>query len=279
MGGVYNKLMTLPPEDAELFFDLMFSLHVFVNGQLEIIPDVTTLEAYRDLPRDQKMQVRKALYEHSDLIDAYLQTNPHNFSSEHLAIVESWKHFVAGDFYIERALKKHAIFIGDNEVYAVLALYDSFKDMFGNYFPLYIKTVLLPFKGKIIYDGLLEFYNISFGSGISDDLKESYMRAKQNKRIIETFETKANRGKGKANKPVKNWLPELDALAESASKLRSSKNASALQGPVFRLVKASLALARASERNPEDLDGLWKLVEKTDRALERVATTLNRFDD
>ena len=53
-----------------------------------------------------------------------------------------------------------------------------------SYLPVYIKTVLLPFKDKIIYDGLMQTYNIHFGGGIKRSLKETYMKAKQNGKII-----------------------------------------------------------------------------------------------
>lgn len=44
----------------------------------------------------------------------------------------------------------------------MLALQDSFAEIFENKPPLYVKTVLLPFKGQIVYDGILEPFNIFF---------------------------------------------------------------------------------------------------------------------
>jgi len=38
--------------------------------------------------------------------------------------------------------------------------------------------VLLPWKGRIISDGLFTIYNISFGSGIRGSIRESYLQAK-----------------------------------------------------------------------------------------------------
>jgi len=45
--------------------------------------------------------VRDALYENPQLIDAFAAENPFGFSDEELDIVRSWKHFVAGDFFID----------------------------------------------------------------------------------------------------------------------------------------------------------------------------------
>ena len=50
--------------------------------------------------------------------------------------------------------------------------------------PLYVEAVLLPFKNKIVYDGLISEYSISFGKGICDMFKETYNSAKKDNRII-----------------------------------------------------------------------------------------------
>lgn len=41
-----------------------------------------------------------------------------------------------------------------------------------------VETVLLPFKGQIVYDGYIGAYNISFGGGIRSGFKDSYDEAK-----------------------------------------------------------------------------------------------------
>ena len=121
--------MQLSKQDADLFFTLMWPLQFFVHQRLHILPNVDTLQAYTACPSDLKWQVRQALYEHIDLIEAFIQENPQHFSEDKLAIIATWKHCQSGDFYIERLLKSHAIFISsDDKVYAVLALYDSFQE-------------------------------------------------------------------------------------------------------------------------------------------------------
>ena len=122
-----------------------------------------------------------------DLIDAFVSENPFNLPDEELEIVRSWKHLVAGQFYVYRCLKKYTIFLTTREpvvAYGVLSLMDSFEDLIGPRLPHLCKTVLLPFKGQIVYDGLLAGYNITFGSGIRRRLKDSYDDAKERQGII-----------------------------------------------------------------------------------------------
>jgi hypothetical protein len=46
---------------------------------------------------------------------------------------------------------------------------------------------LLPVKGQIVYDGLLNSYNISFGPGIRRSLNESFKEAKERLGIVTTL--------------------------------------------------------------------------------------------
>lgn len=53
------------------------------------------------------------------------------------------------------------------------------------------ETVLLPFKDRIVYDGLLSGYNISFGGGIKRMLNDSYRRAKERQGIVTSLPIEA----------------------------------------------------------------------------------------
>ncbi|MFN8490919.1 MAG: hypothetical protein U0350_25220 [Caldilineaceae bacterium] len=101
-----------------------------------------------------------------------------------------------------------------SQVYGVLGISDGIDQIVHkSYLPMRVKSVLLPFKGQIIYDGLLQLYNVFFGGGIKAELHELYMAAKQNGRIIETLDAPAQ---SVQQKPTvqRNWRPELEALAQ-----------------------------------------------------------------
>ena len=73
--------------------------------------------------------------------------------------------------------------------YGVLALFDPFEALIGPHLPRMFKTTLLPFKGQIVYDGLLAGYNITFGGGIRRRLNESYKEAKERDGIVTSLPT------------------------------------------------------------------------------------------
>lgn len=270
--------MKLSQQDVDLFYELMWALQYFTNQKLQIVSNVRTLDDYIKCPGEEKMKVRQAMYENINLIDSFIKENPQKFSDDKLSIIAKWKHFVAGEFYIERFLKKYAIFISNDRVYAVLALHDAFDEMYHrSRLPVLVKAVLLPFKGKIIYDGLLQGYNVFFGRGISTELKETYLAAKQNAQIIESLDPDTKKIKiQKPTKPLKDWRPELNELVEKAKKLRGGSGQPPIYSPAFSLIKASLALAQSAVSNPDDIDYLFKCLEKVERAVRNVENTLYR---
>jgi hypothetical protein len=272
--------MKLSKQEADLFFKLMWSLQNFVNQRLGIISEATTIDEYQKLPSSEKLIVREALYENIELIDAYMEENPQSLSEEELMILQSWKNFHRGDYFIERLLKNHAIFILGDEVYAVLALYESFEDVLSYVtLPYYAHAVLLPFKGKIIYDGLLQGYAVSFGSGISHNLKETYMAAKQNGRIIDSFEPAIKATETiVSKKAVKDLGPTIDEIIQQVRKLRSSSDAPAIHSPAFNIAKASIEFAKLAVENPGDIDSLWKELKKVERAIKKAETVLYRSE-
>lgn len=270
--------MKLSREDADLFFKLMWRLQFYVNQERQILPNIKSVEAYAALPMSDKVEVRDALWENPDFIDAYVEKNPNGLPAEELDIVRKWKRFVPGTFQIFRFLKKHTIFIGEkSQVYGVLGLHDTLEEMFyGLPLPIMVQAVLLPFKGKIVYDGLLKGYNIFFGGGIRSGLKEEYMAAKQNDRIITTLESELVEPiKPKPQKPARDWGPAVDEVVQA---IQPMKGGPAVQSSAFALLRASALLAQSAVHRPDDLDELWRLEQQVRRALSRFQTTLERAE-
>lgn len=181
--------MRLPTLEVERFYKLHPALLLYANQQLGLVPHVATVPQLASMPEEKRYEFRSALYENRHLIDAFVQDNPQRFSADELAVVESWKHLVQGQFYVFRHLKRYTIFLDAGsppKAYGVLALHDDFEDLFPHV-PILIETVLLPFKQQIIYDGQCRYYNIFFGRGIRQGLNDSYQLAKAQYGIITTL--------------------------------------------------------------------------------------------
>jgi hypothetical protein len=175
--------MNLPPEDGRLFYKLYSALMSFADERLHVLDEpVADAEAYEALPPEPRAKVRNALYGKPELIDQFVRENPANLTAEELDIVSSWRQAVVGKFYVFRHLKKYTVFLSSggspNKAYGVLGLVDPLEEVVGPRLPVLTEAVLLPFKGQIIYDGLLSFYGISFGGGVRRMLNEECKRAK-----------------------------------------------------------------------------------------------------
>ncbi|MFA7230404.1 MAG: hypothetical protein WC071_03975 [Victivallaceae bacterium] len=265
--------MNLSKQDVELYYQLMWPLLFFANKKLNIIHGVKDVSACKNLTNEEKVQIRDALCQKLTLIDEYTKENPDRLSDENLAIVSSWKNVVSGMFYIERHLKKYTIFITDEAVYGVVGLRDEIESLVPqSYLPRGVKTILLPFKGQIIYDGIFQIYSVFFGGNITNRLNSTYLKAKQKGKIITSFEARENHDKKVVN--LHDWTPEIQALMEKAQKLRAMTGSPEIYSPAFNLVRTSLQFALTSVNEPESTDKLHKELRKVNRALKQAENTI-----
>src|SRR3954454_14288543 len=108
--------MLLTPQDVELFFRLHRTLMFFVNQRLKVLPDdLASPEEFAALAPEVRLKVCDALLDHTDLIQSFVEENPAHLPEDELAIVRSWRHLVAGKFYIFRELKQYTLFLSTDE--------------------------------------------------------------------------------------------------------------------------------------------------------------------
>ena len=180
--------MLLEPQDAQLFFKLHKALMFFVNQRLKVLADdVATPQEFASLSPNARLKVRDAFLAHTDLIQSFVDENPAHLSDDELNLVHSWQHLVHGTFYILREMAKYAVFLSSDKppiAYGVLALSDPFDLLIGRPLPIMVETVLLPFKDKIVYDGLMTSRNIIFGPGYRRSFNESFKEAKARQGIV-----------------------------------------------------------------------------------------------
>src|SRR5262249_9837997 len=120
-------------------------------------------------------------------------------------------------------LKNYTVFLSTGDppsAYGVLALSQPFEDLVGPYLPVFVQTVLLPFRDKIVYDGLLTSYNISFGPGIRRSLNESYQEAKARHGIITSLPM-SERAPVPAARPPKARRPKPQQKEDTAAALQA----------------------------------------------------------
>ncbi len=265
--------MSLAPEDAKLFFELLWSLQYYINQKHGFHKNIHSRDEYSQLSTEKKLEVRKAMWEHPEWIEAYVRENPDELERDRLAIIEKWTRFVSGNFYIFRHLKKGSIFIGGNpeKVYSVHGLLDDLDEIIPSYaLPQMVQAILLPFKGIIIYDGLLQGYNVHFGGGIRGNLNQTYIIAKQKEHIITTLELDSLAPK--VTKPKDSALPQLKALSATIAKVKGD---GALQTSALTLARLCLEISIADAEGQE-MDATTR---KLSRASTRLRNLLNTLEE
>ncbi len=269
--------MNLSQQDADQFYQLMWGLQNYVNHQLQLVDGVSTPDEVGELPQDEKVILRNAVYEHSQLITDYTRENPDKLEQESLDIVAGWVSFISGDFYIERYLKNHAIFMGADKVFAVKALYDPFDIIIPkSRLPCSVSAVLLPFKGQIVFDGLMFGRNIYFGGNMTASMKDDYLRAKQNGRIIDTWPPSVQTA-DKARVKTTSWAKDITRLQKAAKPLKGGAGQPPLNSPAFSLVKNSIELANQAVQSA-DADTLRVTLKSIKRAVTQIENILYRME-
>ena len=94
--------------------------------------------------------------------------------------------------------------------YGVLAFSEPFQELIGPKLPIMVEAVLLPFKGMIVYDGMMSAYKISFGPGIRRSLNESFKEAKLRHGIVTSLPM--------SDKPLPRKVPKSKPVPKPPSK-------------------------------------------------------------
>jgi len=277
------RSMQLSPADAEQFFRVMLPLQFFAVEQTGIAPEIATLDEFIQSEPAVKVAARDALYQNPDLFEASIDAKSKSLSAEDLKLARSWQvGHVAGNFFVERHLKKHSIWIGagngeeGDKVYCVLGLGQPFEDLFPkSALPRLVVGALLPFKGQIIYDGLVMCRRISFGPTYRADLRERYMAAKQNRQLIESLDDPIGVQIPTAQDlPRRDWTAEITALKSAASKLKGDKDP--IIKEIFATCRRAVDLAEAGTIDSGDFRAIVSHSTKVAKALRRLQTAIDR---
>lgn len=181
--------MTLSEQDGQLFYKLWLPLLDYVNEKCKVNKKVKNMANKKNLNPQEVKEIANVLWDDVSLIDGYLSEWGTNISEEHKEIIFGWKRRVQGDFVMERHLKKGTIFVSeDGKVYQVQGIISSWEEMFlFAPMPLLMEATFIPFRDKIISDGLVVPYNVIIGANMAKQFKDVYIEAKENGTLIKAL--------------------------------------------------------------------------------------------
>lgn len=183
--------MKLKENDKNKFVAFYSFFLDFVSKKNENLPDIVSSSKRSGFDIPAMAEARDYFAQNKYLLDEFIETNPCNIPGKDLEIVKQWKHIIFGKFIVFRDLKKHTIFLSQEEdckVYGVLGVGDEIIDFIQRgasmELPVMVETAILPHKDKIIWDGLAHIYRVVMGGGIKRNLDDSYKMAKAKYGII-----------------------------------------------------------------------------------------------
>lgn len=176
--------MILSVEDSTLFYDLWKPLLQYANKRTKMFPEI-------NFRKDKAIDVQcgcdmaEWIWSHIEIIDDYLKEHP-GMKEDHKNILSSWKRCIHDHWFVERHLKSGSVFLGKSPyVFLVQGIVSSFEEMIGMYgTPVMIEATLIPFRDRIITDGLVRAVPIQIGSNMKASMKDEYMAAKKNGSIF-----------------------------------------------------------------------------------------------
>jgi len=176
-----TKTAQLSSGDCVLFYETWYGLMGFVNEKQKII-SATIKPKYPNAVSDDKIyKVRGALWKNPELIDDYLKFA--KLPQEKVELLISWRtHHRRGHFLLMEYLPEYAVVIGSNEedkdrLYGVKGISQPLAGVMRRQLPIAFETVLLPFKGKIIYDSFTAPMPVGFQEGARKMFRETYNKA------------------------------------------------------------------------------------------------------
>lgn len=173
--------------EKRAFYFLNWTLLFYVSRQLEILPLPESPDAIQFGPDAQWMKLRDALYDNPALFGRYADDNPEGLPDELLDEVRSWRHFLRSDFIYYKSIAKHAVFLDGKPphlAYGVLAPNKPIEQVLDRQPPVPVQAVLLPFRGRIVYDGRLSSWPIELGPGLRAALADDYRKAVAQRGVI-----------------------------------------------------------------------------------------------
>lgn len=172
----HKRLLAL--QDASLFFKLLQALELFIFSKTELAATIKKTADSIEFHQLRK-KIHDAWLADRSLIDQFIANKGTSLSEEEKDILLGWKRAIYGDFICVTYCDDYAVMrqydCGEN-TYAVLGLTDDFTTMVPMSPPYPLKTTLLPFKGKIVWNGLCETYGIYFGPNASKTLLDEYKK-------------------------------------------------------------------------------------------------------
>jgi hypothetical protein len=182
--------MTLLPEETKTFFRNWLELIAFVNDKHKLVKNFGHPKSPFGINLESINKIDTVLWKNVGIIDEYINS-VRDLPKDDIQLLKEWKNKkVEGPFIILRHMKNYSVFLdGNNDLlYGVIGISSPISEMIPDYMlPVAVKTTLIPFGDRIIYDSVFSVSNVQIGPIMRMDYKGRYIEIKKKKGIITTL--------------------------------------------------------------------------------------------
>lgn len=180
--------MRLTPSNAKEFFAIYKPLLAYVEQRKHLS---VSREGVRG-PHDVYMRARDTLWDDPAQCTTFIEENPAKLSTQQLAIVQEWRDaHVRGRFVFIKSMREHKYTAlmrwdpTDDRFYGVLGLTDAISRIAPR--TAQFMTVLLPWNGHIIWDGLCAEGGIIIGPNMWADIMSRFRWHSARGKVVTTL--------------------------------------------------------------------------------------------
>lgn len=168
----------LDKKDAALFYKLYFALLDYTNQEYKIRPNLKIYKANFLNPQN-LIDIIDTFYEKRNvIIRNFCRKNPYRFNKKELNMITDFKDGIRDIFFIVKFEREYTAFYNNEKFYMVKGLNDDIDNII-NYkeLPYIVKTTIFPFKKYLVYDGIFQKLEISFGLNMENQLNKEYLES------------------------------------------------------------------------------------------------------
>lgn len=180
------KFTNVPQNNAHLckkaadeFYKLYFALLEYTNDLHNINANIKKIYRQEGLNAQDLFKIDKYLWEHKDVIDAFIEDNVYHFTEDELSKIADFKTAVSSDHFVIVGFEREytEILSDDGKLYMVKGIRADFSELINDPIPLMINTTLLMFDGKIIFNSFFATYPIDAGVDMAEAVFEEKEKA------------------------------------------------------------------------------------------------------
>ena len=174
---------------------MRYDLLLLTNKKLNIVNNVKSISDLKACSWDKLLLIRDGLVNNNNnfIYDTLLQEKKNEYSDIECKIIKDWQENIPQKYFIVKHLKNYSLFLEEKtepRLYGVVGISEPISTVIDHIavkLPVLVRALLLPFNKKIIYDGVLEPYDISFSSDLRHSIKMDYIKIKSSYGIITSF--------------------------------------------------------------------------------------------